>query len=262
MDNTETDMTILPEEIKLIVEQVVNESIEQVVEVKESVVEQVVEVKESVVEQIVEIKESVVEQVVEIKESLVEQVVEIKESVIKQVVKLEVKYEELKQEDKSELVQMKYHEIIELSQLLLSTNDKFTELMSKAKININESQSVQIKNTLNYLNNETNGKRPINNIIDETLKVLADNKVELYEIPQLINVIHETFKNTSSITLKTSDLGILIKLILFMLIETKLIKMQSEDYELISKVIDTSMILLNTSVQIKLPKFNKCFCFI
>lgn len=157
-----------------------------------------------------------------------------------------------------------YIEIIELIKLMLSTNDKFNKLVAKAKITIDTNQSSQIKNILNYLVGQTEGddKTPIDNVVKQALEILADNKVELYEIPSLINVIHESLINLpASVKITTQDIGILIKLVLFILVETKTVKVSSEDYELISKVIDTSMILLNKSVEIKLPKLNKCFCF-
>ena len=156
-----------------------------------------------------------------------------------------------------------YVEIIELIKLMLSTSDKFNELIAKAKITIVANQSNQIKNILNYLVGQTedDDKTPINNVVKQALEILADNKVELYEIPSLINVIHESLKNLHSIKITTQDVGILIKLILFILVETKTIKVSNNYYELISKVIDTSMILLNKSVEIKVPKLNKCSCF-
>lgn len=156
-----------------------------------------------------------------------------------------------------------YVQIIELIKLILSTNEKFNELVSQAKITIDDKQSRQIKNILNYLIGQTvsDDKTPIDNVVKQALEILADNKVELYEIPSLINVIHESLKNIpKSVRITTQDIGILIKLVLFILVETKTIKVSSEDYELISKVIDTSMILLNKSVEIKVPKFNKCLC--
>ena len=178
---------------------------------------------------------------------------------------IEIVNEETETEVKPEVSKLKsdYVEIIELVKLILLTNDKFNEFVSKAKITIGTNQSNPIKNILNYLIGETNDdKPPIDNIINQVLEILSDNKVELYEIPTLINVIHESLKNLpTSVRITTHDISILIKLVLFILVETKTVKVSSEDYELISKVIDTSMVLLNKSVKIKVPKFNKCLCF-
>ena len=176
----------------------------------------------------------------------------------------ENKLNEIKEPEPTVVVQEKkieYVHIIQLIKLFLSTNEQFNELMSKAKLSIPQSQNAQIKDILNYLVGETNGITPITNIIKETLEILSDNKIELHEIPKLINVIHESIKNINSIKITTNDVGILIKFILFVLIETKTVKISNDDYELFSSVIDSSMILLNKSVEIKIPKLNKCFCF-
>jgi transcription termination factor NusB len=156
---------------------------------------------------------------------------------------------------------LEYMQIIELVKLVLSTNEKFDKLMSKAQLSIPTSQIAQVKDILNYLVSETNGTIPVSNIIKETLEILSDNKIELHEIPKLINVIHESIKNIQSIKITTNDVGILIKFILFTLIETKTIKISNDDYELYSLLIDSSMVLLNKSVEIKIPKLNKCSCF-
>lgn len=156
---------------------------------------------------------------------------------------------------------LEYDEIIQLMKLILSTNEKMDELMSKAQIIIPTSQISQIKDILGFLIWETNNTSPISTIIKETLKILSDNKIELHEIPKLINVIHESIKNINSIKITTNDVSILIKFILFILIETKTVKITNVDYKLYSSLIDSSMVLLNKSVEIKVPKLNKCFCF-
>lgn len=162
-----------------------------------------------------------------------------------------------KSKNKTDFIQ-----IIQLIKLMLSTNENFDNLIAKANLNIPSNQSSQIKNILNFLiSNKTDKNKPINNIIQEILNILSDNKVELYEIPSLINVIHESFKNIDSIKIDTQDIGILIKLILFILVESKIVHLSSKDNKLIFNVIDTSMALLNKSVEIKYPKFNKCLCF-
>ena len=203
----------------------------------------------------------------EIQIQIIDKETEIKLNDIKEPFEpIEHKSNELNAKSEPEVLKSKsdYVEIIELVKLMLSTNDKFNELVAEAKITIDANQSSQIKNILNYLIGETEGddKTPIDNVVKQALEILADNKVELYEIPSLINVIHESLKNLpASVRITTQDICILIKLVLFVLVETKTVKVSSEDYELISKVIDTSMVLLNKSVEIKVPKFNKCVCF-
>ena len=183
---------------------------------------------------------------------------------IKEPEQNENKLNEIKEPEPTVVIEEKkleYVHVIQLIKLFLSTNEKFNELMSKAQLSIPQSQNAQIKDILNFLVNETNGTTPITNIIKETLEILSDNKIELHEIPKLINVIHESIKNINSIKITTNDVGILIKFVLFLLIETKTVKISNDDYELYYQLIDSSIILLNKSVEIKIPKLNKCFCF-
>ena len=79
-------------------------------------------------------------------------------------------------------------------------------------------------------------------------------------MPKIINVIHESLKNVNSIKISTNDIGILIKLLLFILTETNQVKLTNQDKQLLLLVIDSSMVLLNKSVEIKLPKINNWFC--
>lgn len=156
-----------------------------------------------------------------------------------------------------------FTKIIQLIKLILSTDENFNKLISNAKINIPSKQIKQIKNILNYLITQTKyeNELPIVKIVQEILDILSDNKIELHEIPKLINLIHESFKNFETIKITSNDIGIIIKLILFILVETKTLKIKDDDYELFLSVIDTSMILLNKSVEIKMPKIHKCKCF-
>jgi hypothetical protein len=186
------------------------------------------------------------------------------ESPVVEMQDININEEESKEEEpkvEESKPKIKYQDVVLFIQLLLSTVEQLKDFMEKANIQMDETQSIHIKNALSYLINdhEVNKNKQITHIIDEVVKVLEDNKVELYEIPQLINVVHESLKATKSLTLKTSDLGILIKTILFILIDTQVIKMSNVNYVLISKVIDTSMVLLHKSIEIKFPK--KCFCF-
>ena len=174
------------------------------------------------------------------------------------------KLNEIKEPNPTVIVQEKkleYLPVIQLIKLFLSTNVQFNELTSRAKLLIPQSQNAQIKDILNYLISETNGTTPITNIVKETLEILTDNKIELHEIPKLINVTHESIKNINSIKITTNDVGILIKFILFVLFETKTIKISNNDYDLYYELIDSSVLLLNKSVEIKIPKLNKCLCF-
>ena len=154
---------------------------------------------------------------------------------------------------------LKNIKIIRYIKLSLINSNTFNVLVNKAKLTIKPKQYRQIKNIINYLVEVNNKKRPIDNIIKETL-IIYENKVELHEIPKLINVIYESILNVNDLILSTNDICILTRFILFVLIVTETIDILTNDYEVITQVIDSSMVLLNKSIEIKLQK-NKCICF-
>lgn len=158
-------------------------------------------------------------------------------------------------------VEPKYFEIIRIIKSMIKSNENFSQMMDKADINILQSEHDGIKKILEYLiSNIDNNQLPITNIVDEVLKIIADNKIELYEIPELINVIHESLGNLNSI--KINNITIIIKLLLFILVETKTIHISNQNQKIFFKVIDSSIRLLSKSMNFKIDKFKKCFCFL
>jgi len=144
--------------------------------------------------------------------------------------------------------------------LLLVNKDKLTELLNKFNLNIPENVLNEILNVLTYLGNETSNQ-PITIIMDELQNVLEDGKLEIYEIPQLISVITENIPKLNIKKFNSKNLSTLIKVLIIVLMNTKVIKINSEDFQLISKVIDSSLVLLNTTAVISkfdCPWFN-CF---
>ena len=156
-------------------------------------------------------------------------------------------------------------EIVEFIKLLLESNEKFNNLIASAKIILRPQQKTHIANLLKYMTSEINNSKqnekdlPIIVILNEIEKVLTDGKIELYEMPELVNVSYDALKKIKVINIATEDLGILIKILIFILIETKFIKLQNEQYNLIVKVLDASIKLMDKSVSVKIPK-TKCFC--
>jgi hypothetical protein len=156
-------------------------------------------------------------------------------------------------------ITIKNIKIIKYIKFFLINSKTFNELVNKAKLTIEPKQYGLIKNIINYLVEVNNKKRPIDNIIKETL-IIYENKVELHDIPKLINVIYECIININDLIISSNDICILIKLIIFVLIDTETIDIINNDYEVINQVIDSSIVLLSKSIEIKVPK-NKCVCF-
>ncbi len=146
--------------------------------------------------------------------------------------------------------------LLETIKKLLESQDRINELVTKSKIVIGENELKIIISVLQYLTTQTNDASQITVVINEVTKVLSDGKLELHEIPQLVSVISTSVKEVN-VKLSGKEVCIFIKLIIYILIEVNVIKIKSEDFELISKVIDSSLKLLELFVQI--PVVNKKF---
>lgn len=163
-------------------------------------------------------------------------------------------------ENNTTTINSEIYNVLNLINLIITSNSKLNELVSKANLNITPQQTNELIDILKYISQEINGNSGIKNIINETIKISVDNKIELYEIPQLINVIYESLNGLNTITISTNDIGILLKIIIFILIDTNIIKIPSQDLLLINSLIEMSTTLLNKSVNIKIPKKSSFIC--
>ncbi len=150
-------------------------------------------------------------------------------------------------------------ELIKSIHELIISDEKIKELILKSKINISDNELKIILDVLGYLNAQSTDSNQMKQIIGEITKVLSDGKLELHEIPELISVVTANIKEVN-IKLSTKQISILLKLIIYVLIEVKVVSINSEDFELISKVIDTSLKLLELYVNIPTVK-TKCKCW-
>ena len=67
-------------------------------------------------------------------------------------------------------------------------------------------------------------------------KVLEDGKLEPHEIPELVAIVYINISITN-IKLTGHEVGILLKLIIFLLIESKIVKINELDYILVTKIV-------------------------
>jgi len=107
----------------------------------------------------------------------------------------------------------------------------------------------------------SNGIKTFDKISEVVCAALQDNTLELHEIPAIVNIIHETLKElvfNGSIKISQKNIGNAIKTVLLIMIDTRAVKIKP-DLELVISLIDSCLILLNKSVEIKIPK--RCFCF-
>jgi hypothetical protein len=141
--------------------------------------------------------------------------------------------------------------------LILADNSRVRELLSNPILNLREEQVVQASKILSSLSKADGKGGLIGSLSTELQKVLSDGKVEVHEIPILVNAVHDALLQVNLQQITTKDIGLLVKVLLIVLMECKVINITSEDYNTVSKVIDISVVLLQK--KIKLPK--KCICF-
>ena len=86
---------------------------------------------------------------------------------------------------------------------------------------------------------------------------MEDGKLEPHEIPELVAIVYINISITN-IKLTGHEVGILLKLIIFLLIESKVLKINQLDYILITKILDSSIKLLKLNIKIPTNKFFRC----
>jgi hypothetical protein len=152
----------------------------------------------------------------------------------------------------------------DLFQLLTTTKEVDNIIQNVLKINIDDSTKNNINKVLLILtNNNVNFLSPLKNIIDDLKEILVDNKIDLYDIPLIIKILTDIFnleyknlKNTSK-----KDIAIVLKIITISLVQLDIIKNDRNQQELILRLIDSSISLLQTTLLVtkcKCPSFLCC----
>ncbi len=164
-----------------------------------------------------------------------------------QVVELDVK-EEIKEEIKESIL---------IS--LIKSEEKINEILKKFNIEIEKDLLKKILNIMEFSSSQSNDFFPV---IDEVKKILLDGKIEVFEIPELINIINSNLKKSDLTELDENDYVLFIKVLLVVLIESGIIKINSEDLEIICKLIDASVKLLLTKTNLIQIKKGCLSCFL
>ena len=139
-----------------------------------------------------------------------------------------------------------------LNQLLAKITNNKDFLLS---INLTETEI----NIINLILN--NHPELLNNICNDISNIVKDKVININDIPRIIlllkNVIN-LYSTTKNLKIKKNDIIDFIKNILIILINSDIIKIDSEDKVLINNLIVLSVQLLETNVNVN---FNK-FCFL
>ena len=141
----------------------------------------------------------------------------------------------------------------------IKNNELFDKLLNTYKIDLTPLQVSTIKNILSSSNINEN----FNNLIRNINQIFSDNKIDLHDIPIIIKIVNENFnfKDQNIImNITKDDIINIIKIIILILQETKIIIINNVDLLFILKIINSSLYLLDLNIEINTKKFN-CFCF-
>ena len=145
---------------------------------------------------------------------------------------------------------------------LISQIDQVEKLLAKNVCTIPKDQLIKLLKIINILSNETNGVIPLNNIIKSINDIFIDGKLEVHEIPLLIKVLNENVLTQHITNIDSSDFSLLLKLLIIILVELNILKLNSTDIKIINVLIDTSLELLNIQIKFSKIKLKKCLsCF-
>jgi len=152
---------------------------------------------------------------------------------------------------------------LEIILYFLQNDVKLKELISKLNIDLDDQSEKKLNGIINFLsknNVKFDNNPPIKKIIDEIKVVFADGKMDLQDIPNLISIITNILNlnmNSIKFSIDTNTISILIKLLINVLIIEKVIKVNDIEQQMINRLIDSSLLLLNTTIAISKVK---CSC--
>jgi hypothetical protein len=142
---------------------------------------------------------------------------------------------------------------------LISKIDEVEKILNKNFYFISKDKLVQLLKVLSALSVETSNVIPLNNIINSLYDIFKDGKLEIHEIPLLIRILYEIVLKQNITNISFANFSLLLKLLIIILVELDIIKLNSSDVKIINALIDTSLELL--SIQIYIPtKENLTMC--
>ncbi len=190
-------------------------------------------------------------------------VVEVQENVTKVQENIIVKVEEnvTKAQDNVEKVLLVNH--VDKIGSLLMDNNYIQDLIKKLSINIDTATNAKIGNILTFLNTSVSGVLPLHSMLGNLQQVFEDGVLDLYDVPIIVKIITDLLNTNINAELlrnvKITDVGLVLKLLIYILIEFKIIQTDKIDNKTIFKIIDSSLDLLETSLKVSNIKFN-CSC--
>lgn len=138
---------------------------------------------------------------------------------------------------------------------ILQTDEGINNYLKKADLKIGDKQLEIINKVLEILsvNTSDNEQSPLNELLDTLAEVMEDGKLKLNEMIKLVNVLVKNVKNidVDSIEFGNEDFATLLKLLIIILDETKVIDIDN-DQELIFNSIDSCVFLIEQMGEVKI----------
>lgn len=148
---------------------------------------------------------------------------------------------------------------------LLLKNDNINDIINnKLKLNLDTKTNGIILNVFTVLLGKTVDSSPLKSIINGIKECFADGKIDVNDVPTLVKIITDVL-NLNKSAFKDyrptfEHIGIVIKIIISVLADLDIIKRQKGEDVLILKIVDSSLALLNTTVQLENVNWKGLFC--
>jgi hypothetical protein len=156
---------------------------------------------------------------------------------------------------------------VELILSIIRSSAKIDSLLDKLNCTLDNNTRQKINNILDFLsqnNVKLDNEPPVKNIISGIKDVFNDGKLDLSDIPTLITLVTNMLNTRLSclkIKIDTNIITIIIKLLIHTLITEKVIKISETEEKSIDKLIDSSIVLLNTTIAISNVRCSCLPCF-
>ena len=166
-------------------------------------------------------------------------------------------------EDKHHIILNVYEPLLNIIEIFGQKEKIDSLIKDKLKYNL-DNQSLQIiNNILNLLIKNKESDSPIRILLNDIQDILNDGQIDSYDIPTLIKIITDLFNlNTNlfkNINIRFFDITIIIKLIISILLDLNIIN-NNLSYDQTMRIIDSSLKLLETTLNLKNKSFKLCCC--
>lgn len=146
---------------------------------------------------------------------------------------------------------------------LLLNNDNINNLINnRLKIKLDEKTNQIVLNVFNTILGKTNQDSPLKSIINGIKECFADGKIDANDIPTIVKVVTDVLnlnkKQISQFKPNLEHIGVIIKVIITVLCDLNIISKGDNDN--IMKIIDSSLALLSTSIDLSNVNCKKFFC--